>query len=113
MENLPRPRRAVARAVVDKADAAIRNLAPLPLAANAAIRALELGQRIEQQGRDKDAAILIYQGIRASAARARDRVFAGPGFAVIEARAAALEEAATRPQSTPATPPKPGAAPKQ
>jgi hypothetical protein len=51
---------------------------------------------VEQQDGDVDAAVVIYQGVRAACAQIRNRPFAGAGFAVIEARAAALEAAAGR-----------------
>ena len=38
LDELPRPRKAAARALVDKAESAMRNLAPLPQASAAAIR---------------------------------------------------------------------------
>jgi hypothetical protein len=96
LASLPRPRKAAARTLVEKTELAIRNLAPLPQASAAAIRALEIGQRVEQQDGDVDAAVVIYQGVRAACAQIRNRPFAGAGFAVIEARAAALEAAAGR-----------------
>jgi hypothetical protein len=91
MVSLPRPRRVTARALVEKVDLAVQNLAPLPQASAAAIRALDIGQRVEQQDLDGEAALVIYRGVRASCNRVRDRLFSGAGFAVIEARAAALE----------------------
>jgi hypothetical protein len=93
MESLPRPHRAAARAIVSRIDAAVINLAPLPQASEAALRGLEIGARAQNQDHDRDAALLIYQGVRASCARVRERPLSGPGFAVIEARASALESA--------------------
>lgn len=93
MESLPRPHRAAARAIVSRIDAAVLNLAPLPAASAAALRGLEIAQRAQNQDHDREAALLIYQGIREACARVRDRPLSGPGFAVIEARAAALESA--------------------
>ena len=91
---LARPRKAAARALVEKVDLAIQNLAPLPQASVAAMTALEIGQRTENQDRDPEAALVIYQGVRASCARVRSRPLSGPGFSVIEARAAALQDSA-------------------
>lgn len=91
---LARPRRAAARALNEKVDIAIQNLAPLPQASVAAMAALELGRKTENQDRDPEAALVIYQGVAASCARVRSRLLAGPGFAVIEARAAALLDSA-------------------
>jgi hypothetical protein len=99
MPALPRPRKAAARLIAIKTDLAVRNLAPLPQASAAALRALEIGQRVEAQERDQEPALVIYEGVRAACARVRERPLAGPGFAVIEARAAALlasDEARTR-----------------
>lgn len=96
LDELPRPRKATARAVVDKAESAMRNLAPLPQASSAAIRALEIGQRTEHQDRDIEAALLIYRGVRQACARLRERPLSGAGFAVIEARAQALADAAQK-----------------
>jgi len=96
METLPRPRKATARTIVGKADLAISNLAPLPQASNAALLALEIGERLQYGDNDQEAALLIYQGIRASCARMRSRPLLGEGFAVLEARAAALEDSVTR-----------------
>lgn len=93
MGSLPRPRRAAARAIVSRIDAAIMNLAPLPRASAAARRGLEIAERAQYQDRDREAALLIYQGVRDACARVRDRPLSGPGFAVIEARASALERA--------------------
>jgi hypothetical protein len=93
MESLPHPHRAAAKAIASRIDAAIVNLAPLPQASEAARRGLEIAQRAQYSDHDREAALLIYQGIRASCARVRDRPLSGPGFAVIEARAAALENA--------------------
>ncbi len=93
MESLPRPHRAAARAIVSKIDAAVMNLAPLPHSSAAALRGLEIGQRAQSEDHDREAALLIYQGVRGACARVRDRPLAGAGFAVIEARAAALESA--------------------
>lgn len=99
MEHLPAPRRNAARALVKKTDIAIQYLAPLPQASAAAIRALEVGQRVQQRDRDRESALLIYRGVRASCVRVRDRAFTGVGFAVVEARAAALEASAKEPSS--------------
>lgn len=92
MESLPRPHRAAARAIVSRIDAAVMNLAPLPQASAAAMRGLEIAERAQNRDHDREAALLIYQGVRAACARVRDRPLSGPGFAVIEARATALEE---------------------
>ena len=94
LESLPRPRRPAARALIEKMDSAMHNLAPLPQASAAAKRTLEIGQRLQNQVRDRETALLIYRGVRASCTRLRSRLFSGPGFAVIEARAAALENSA-------------------
>ncbi len=94
MPALPRSRKAAARGVALKAGLAIENLAPLPQASDAAMKALQIGQRIEHQDRDPDAALIIYEGVRAACALVRHRPFSGPGFAVIEARAAALKDSA-------------------
>lgn len=93
MESLPRPRRAAARDVVSRIDAAVMNLAPLPQASAAAKRGLQIAERAQTVDHDREAALLIFQGIRVSCARVRDRALSGAGFAVIEARAAALESA--------------------
>lgn len=93
LPGLPHPGRATARALVEKADLAIWNLAPLPQASTAAILTLEIGQEAERD-RDQESALLIYRGVQASCARVRDRAFSGSGFAVIEARAKALEDSA-------------------
>ena len=90
LPSLPRPRKATARHIALKADLAVANLAPLPQASAAALRALEIGRRLELQEHDLEAALVIYQGVRAACARVRERPLAGPGFAVIEARAATL-----------------------
>ncbi len=90
LEGLPRPRRASARALVSKTDTAMRNLAPLPQASAAAMRALEIGQRVQNQDGDQQAALIIYRGVQASCASVRSQFLSGAGFAVIEARAAAL-----------------------
>ncbi len=94
MGSLPRPRKAAARALVAKTDIAIRNLAPLPQASTAAIRALEIGQRLEHQDGDSEAARVVYQGVGMACASVRSRPLSGAGFAVIEARATALAESA-------------------
>jgi hypothetical protein len=94
LPTLPRPRKAAARHIALKTDLAVVNLAPLPQASTAALQALEIGRRLELQEHDPDAALVIYEGVRAACARVRDRPLAGPGFAVIEARAAALLAAA-------------------
>ena len=57
------------------------------------MRGLEIGERAQNQDHDREAALLIYQGVRDASARARDLPLSGPGFAVIEARASALESA--------------------
>ncbi len=93
LESLPHPHRAAAKAIVTRIDAAIMNLAPLPQASDAARRGLEIAERAKEQDHDGEAALLIYQGVRMSCARVRDRPLSGAGFAVIEARAAALESA--------------------
>ncbi len=93
MESLPRPHRAAARAIVSRIDAAILNLAPLPQASAAALRGLDIAQRAQNQDHDREAALLIYQGVREACARVRDLPLSGPGFTVIEARAAAFESA--------------------
>lgn len=95
-ERLPRPPRASARALVERTATAMRNLAPLPQASAAAIRALDIGRRVEFQEKDLDTARIIYRGIREACATVRDRPLSGAGFAVIEARAAALEESARK-----------------
>jgi hypothetical protein len=86
----------MARDLVSKTDLAIQNLAPLPQASAAAISTLDVAQRLEDQDHDREAALLIYRGVRLACARVRDRPFSGAGFAVIEARAASLEDAARR-----------------
>ena len=91
MEALPRPHRAAARALVARIDAAVNDLAPLPQASEAAMRGLQIAQRAFDSDHDREAAFLIYEGVRASCARVRERPLAGAGFAVIEARAVALE----------------------
>jgi len=96
LDGLPRPRKAAARALVEKAESAMRNLAPLPQASSAAIRALEIGQRTEYQDRDVEAALVIYQGVRQACARLRGRPLSGAGFSVIEARAQALADGARK-----------------
>ena len=96
MASLPRPRRASAHAMLAKMAAAVNGLAPLPWASAAPLRALEIGERIEHQDHDRETALLIYQGVRESCAAARERPFPGAGFAVVEARAAALESAVAR-----------------
>ncbi len=93
MESLPRPRRAAARALVARIDAAVMNLAPLPRASSAAMRGLEIAERAQNADHDSETALLIYRGVRDACARVRERPASGPGFAVIEARAAALESA--------------------
>lgn len=96
LDGLPRPRKAAARALVEKAESAMRNLAPLPQASSAAIRTLEIGQRTEHQDRDLEAALVIYRGVRQACARLRERPLSGAGFSVIEARAQALADAAQK-----------------
>ena len=93
LESLPRPHRAAARAIVARIDGAVLNLAPLPQASDAAMRGLEIARRAQEQDHDREAALLIYQGVRATCARVRERPLSGAGFAVIEARAIALESA--------------------
>jgi hypothetical protein len=93
---LPRPRRAAARDLVAGVERAVSNLAPLPQGSAAAVRALEIGQRTEPGDRDREAAILIYDGVRAACERARGRVIGGTGLAVVEGRAVALRDAARR-----------------
>ena len=93
---LPRPHKAVSRVISEKADLAIQNLAPLPQSSAAAILALELGQRMQNQDHDPEAALIIYQGVRASCVSVRSRPLSGAGFAVIESRAAVLEDSARR-----------------
>src|SRR5262245_27470175 len=95
-ESLRRPRRAAARELVARVDAELWNLSPLPRASAAAIRALENGQRTENVDKDRESALVIYQGVRAACERARSRPMGGSGLAVVEARAAALEDAARR-----------------
>lgn len=97
LETFPRPRRATARSLVARAETAMFNLAPLPQASAAAIRALEIGERIERRDRDRESALALYDGIRDACARVRARPLAGSGFSVIEARAAALGASARRP----------------
>ncbi len=99
LATLPRPRKAAARDLVQRTEAAMRNLAPLPQASQAAIRALEVGQRTEHQDKDLDAALVIYRGVSEACARLRDRPLSGAGFAVIEARAATLADAARKASS--------------
>lgn len=93
MESLPRPHRTAARAIAARIDAAVYNLAPLPQASVVARQGLEIALRAHEQEHDREAALLIYEGVRAACARVRERPLAGPGFAVIEARAEALESA--------------------
>lgn len=94
LDTLPRPRKTAARAIALKTDLAVQNLAPLPQAATAAMRALDIGLRVEHQDHDREAALVIYEGVRASSARVRSRALSGTGFAVIEARATALVDSA-------------------
>lgn len=96
LETLPRPRKAAARHLVLKAEDAMRNLAPLPQASQAAIRALEIAQRTEHQDGDAEAALVIYLGVEEASARLRSRPLSGAGFAVIEARAASLKDSARK-----------------
>ena len=93
LDSLPRPRRAAVRALLEKTDLAIRNLAPLPMASATAMRALEIGERTERQDHDPETALMIFRGVRTSCALVQSRPLQGVGFAVIEARAAALEGA--------------------
>jgi hypothetical protein len=104
LEALPRPRKAAARRLVMKAEEAMRNLAPLPQASEAAIRALEIAQRTEHQDEDRVAALAIYEGIQEASARVRSRLLSGAGFAVIEARAATLRDAARKAAAPSAAP---------
>ncbi len=90
------PRKTFARRLVEKASIAIHNLAPLPQASTAAIRTLEIGQKVENQEKDSEAALVIYQGVRSACEAVRERPLSGAGFSVIEARAKALEDAARR-----------------
>ena len=96
LPSVPRPRRAIARTLVARVESASANLAPLPQASGAAIKALEIGQRIENAASDRAAALVIYQGVRAACVAASGRAVTGSGFAVVEARAAALEDAARK-----------------
>ena len=91
LDEFPRSRRTFARALVEKMDLAVRNLGPLPQGSGAAIRALEIAQRLTSQGADREAALIVYRGVRASCSRVQLQLLSGPGFAVVEARAAALE----------------------
>jgi hypothetical protein len=84
------------RDLIERTGVAALNLAPLPEASATAIRALEIGQRAEREERDPEAALAIYRGVREICGRVRARPLSGSGFAVIEARAAALEDATTR-----------------
>lgn len=93
---LPRPRRTAARDVIERTGVAAVNLAPLPEASATLVRALEIGQRAEREEGDPEAALVIYRGVRELCARVRARPLSGSGFAVIEARAAALEDAAAQ-----------------
>lgn len=93
---LPRPRRAVVRELVEKTRVAAMNLAPLPQASATAIRTLSIGERAWREEEDRDSALAIFRGVREVCRRVRERPFSGAGFAVIEARAAALEDAAAR-----------------
>jgi len=97
LESFPRPHRATARDLVARAEVAMVNLAPLPQASDAAIRTLAVAELVERRDRDRETAIALYDGIRDACARVRARPFAGSGFSVIEARAAALGDAARRP----------------
>ena len=67
------------------------------------MKALEIGQRLQNDDRDSDAARLIYQGVRVACVDVLSRPLSGTGLAVIEARAAALEES-TRATSLPKNP---------
>jgi len=95
-DKLPRPSRAAARTLIEKTSAAMWHLAPLPQASAAAIRALDVGVRVEHGEKDPEAAIVIYRGVREACVAVRDRPLSGAGFAVIEARAKALEDAALK-----------------
>lgn len=97
LDTFPRPHRASARALVARAEVAMLNLAPLPQASAAAIRTLEIAEQVEHRDQGRDTALALYEGIRDACARVRARPFAGSGFSVIEARAAALADAARRP----------------
>ena len=97
VDSLPRPHKAAARAIAEKANIAVQNLAPLPQASATAMRALEVGQRFQAEDHDREAALVIYQGVRAACAEVRSRPLSGTGFAVVEARAAALEDSARDP----------------
>ncbi|MEO8361337.1 MAG: hypothetical protein ABI672_14995 [Vicinamibacteria bacterium] len=107
LDTLPRPRKNLARAITEKADLAIQGLAPLPQASSAAIEALTLGERLQNAEHDREAALIIYQGVRAACVAVQARPLSGVGFAVIEARAAALENSAR----VPAVSPSPSASP--
>lgn len=96
LEKLPRPPRTSARTLVERTAAAMRHLAPLPQASAVAIRALDIAVRVEHGEKDPESAILIYRGVREACAALRDRPLSGAGFAVIEARAKALEDAALK-----------------
>lgn len=93
---LPGPRRTAVRDLLEKTSVAALNLAPLPQASATVIQALEIGQRVEREERDSETALAIYRGVREVCARVRARPLSGSGFAVVEARAAALEDAAAR-----------------
>ncbi len=94
LDRLPRPARASARVLLDKAAVAMWSLAPLPQASAAAIRVLEVAQRVQYEAKDTETALVLYRGVREACQRVRSRPLSGPGFAVIEARAAALEAGA-------------------
>ncbi|MEO5763218.1 MAG: hypothetical protein ABIR28_13005 [Vicinamibacteria bacterium] len=101
LDSLPRPRKNLARAIAEKADIAIQELAPLPQASSAAIKALAIGERLHNVEHDREASLIIYQGVRASCVAVQSRPLPGTGFAVIEARASALENSARVPTSSP------------
>ena len=100
---LPRPRRQAVRDLIERTGVAALNLAPLPEASATVIRALEIGQRVEREEGDRETALAIYRGVREACARVRARPMSGSGFAVIEARAAALEDAVARAARTTGT----------
>jgi len=96
LTSLPRPRRAIARSIVARTEIAASSLAPLPQASGTAITALEIGQRVENVEGDRETALVIYQGVRAACVSVQSHAVSGSGFAVVEARAAALQDAARK-----------------
>ena len=92
--SLPRPRRAAARDIAERVGVAVANLAPLPSGSAAATRALDIAWRTEHADKDREAALVIYEGVRAACEISRGRIIGGTGLAVIEARATALRDAA-------------------